>query len=570
MPPPEVLPLNWVRLYSDEKGQAPNDAQHLIAFAKNRGGSLSYREARASLTTTPRLPSPGGISEGGSPRNGALRWSESRASLGEGWTLTTSASIQRLTESASRTSIPDDGEDDTLAGYFLGAYLSGEPCAMEEFEPGSVDEVEVLFHSRSGVAIWQHPLDFRCDGEQTMCLFHYTDAATFARLTNPRSRFQQVRELLADGKGIRACRSAPHANPPPASTPSAAFCIAILCDRAVVRNSRQPQAYVEKWRGALRVQLRTDRASAMVLVTCGELPRVLRARLAAATAEDLPSAQVVLAAQLDVLGELAEAEALYRSALESREASFGAMSPETLAVVEALADVLHARGRLKEAEEMFRRAHEARYEEGAAILGGYADVLRARGRLEELEQLHRQSFESAEARLGARHARVLARARALAKVLGERGKFDEAEALLRRVLEGGSQGGLDSPDECHAALACVLEAQGKLHEAESVRRSALALCEEASAGRPAGPAGASHEASAAESLGVVLGAQGKLDEAEAVHRRALAGFEKALGSRHPRSADSRAALAGVLHARGRAVEADRILRVSGSSAALSA
>lgn len=568
--------MNWVRLYSDEKGQAPGDAQHLIAFAKNRGGSLSYREARASLTT-PRMPVDA-ISEGGSPRNvmlngsvsrGMLNGSESRASFGEGWTLTTSASIQRLAESASRTSILEDSEDDMLASYFLGMYLSGELCTIEDYEPGSVDEVEVLMHVQSDVAVWQHALDFRCGGEQPMCLFHYTDGATFARLANPRSRFQQVRALLADGKGIRAGRFAPHADPPPAAIPSAAFCVAILCDRAVVRNSRQPQAHVETWRGAFRVQLKTDRASATVLVTCGELPQVLRARLAAAKVAEIPSAQIVLAAQLDALGELAEAEALYRSALESREASFGASSPETLAVVDALADVLRARGRLKEAEGLFQRVHEARHED-AADVEGYAEVLRARGRLEELEQLHRQSLESAEARLSESHPRVLKQARGLARVLAERGKLDEAEMLFRRIVEGGSQGWPDSPDESHAALARVLEAQGKLEEAESMRRAVLASCEEASAGRPAGPAGATREASAAESLGAVLGARGNLDEAEALHGRALSGFVKALGPKHPRSADSRAALASILQARGRSSEADRILGVNGSSAAASA
>ena len=55
-------------------------------------------------------------------------------------------------------------------------------------------------------------------------------------------------------------------------------------------------------------------------------------------------------------GRYAEAEKLYRRALELREGNFGAAHPEVAVVVNNLATLYHAEGRTAEAEPLFRRA----------------------------------------------------------------------------------------------------------------------------------------------------------------------------------------------------------------------
>ena len=57
-------------------------------------------------------------------------------------------------------------------------------------------------------------------------------------------------------------------------------------------------------------------------------------------------------------GKLAEAEPLYRRALEGREQQLGAKHPHTLTSVNNLVSLLHAQGKLTKAEALFRRALE--------------------------------------------------------------------------------------------------------------------------------------------------------------------------------------------------------------------
>uniref|UniRef100_A0A7S4SP96 Uncharacterized protein n=1 Tax=Alexandrium monilatum TaxID=311494 RepID=A0A7S4SP96_9DINO len=40
---------SWAQRYAEEKGAPPADVQQLLSFAKNRGGALTYREARQAF-----------------------------------------------------------------------------------------------------------------------------------------------------------------------------------------------------------------------------------------------------------------------------------------------------------------------------------------------------------------------------------------------------------------------------------------------------------------------------------------------------------------------------------------
>ncbi|CAE6922552.1 unnamed protein product [Symbiodinium natans] len=63
---------------------------------------------------------------------------------------------------------------------------------------------------------------------------------------------------------------------------------------------------------------------------------------------------------LKARGELAEAEPLYREALEKSRANLGREHPNTLGFINNLAALLEARGQLAAAEPLYREVLEAR------------------------------------------------------------------------------------------------------------------------------------------------------------------------------------------------------------------
>ena len=65
-----------------------------------------------------------------------------------------------------------------------------------------------------------------------------------------------------------------------------------------------------------------------------------------------------LAVCLRAMGQLKDAEALYRRALEAHERTLSAEHPSTLATVNNLAECRRAMGQLKDAEVLYRRASE--------------------------------------------------------------------------------------------------------------------------------------------------------------------------------------------------------------------
>ena len=68
-------------------------------------------------------------------------------------------------------------------------------------------------------------------------------------------------------------------------------------------------------------------------------------------------------------GKLAEAEPLFRRALEGFEQQLGAQHPDTLISVNNLAQLLKAQGKLAEAEPLFRRYAGSREMAAARCLG---------------------------------------------------------------------------------------------------------------------------------------------------------------------------------------------------------
>ena len=111
------------------------------------------------------------------------------------------------------------------------------------------------------------------------------------------------------------------------------------------------------------------------------------------------------AQRLQGQGKLAEAEPLFRRALEGRERLLGAQHLDTLICVGRLASLLHAQGELAEAEALYRR-----------------------------------TLEGCEQQLGKEHPDTLESAKHMAALLEAQGKLKltEAERLaVRREGKGG-------------------------------------------------------------------------------------------------------------------------------------
>ncbi|KAJ1639406.1 hypothetical protein T492DRAFT_1117215 [Pavlovales sp. CCMP2436] len=132
----------------------------------------------------------------------------------------------------------------------------------------------------------------------------------------------------------------------------------------------------------------------------------------------------------------------------------------------------------------------------------------------------------------------------LGRLLQAQGKLGEAEPLLRRALEGREeQLGESHPDTLASVnnLAVLLKAQGKLAEAEPLYRRALEGHEK--------QFGASHlnTLNSVNNLAALLQAQDKLDESEPLLRRALEGCKDQLGASHPRALKGREKQLGASH-----------------------
>jgi tetratricopeptide (TPR) repeat protein len=250
----------------------------------------------------------------------------------------------------------------------------------------------------------------------------------------------------------------------------------------------------------------------------------------------------------------AEAEPLYRRALEMGRAKLAPNSPELATRLSNLADFLRNVNRTREAEPMIREAlaiYEASYGPdhptvavGLNVLGV---VLQSEDRLVEAEPLFRRALAISEKSLGPDHPKVAIRLHNLAHVLNATNRLAEAEPLMRRglaILEKSL--GSDHPQVATGLnnLATLLVATDRLIEAEPLMRRALAIDETSY--------GADHPDVAIDlnNLAQLLWDTNRLAEAEPLMRRALSILETSLGPDHPTTVTGRNNLAALEAARG--------------------
>ena len=175
------------------------------------------------------------------------------------------------------------------------------------------------------------------------------------------------------------------------------------------------------------------------------------------------------------------------------------------------------------------------------------------GHLVEGEEVARACVELTDRLFGIQDSKALRAASRLGSILQAQGKLSEAEPLYQRALAGREETlGPNHPDTLASVnnLAVLLKAQGKLSEAEPLYQRALAGREET--------LGPNHPQTltSVNNLAGLLQAQGKLSEAEPLYQRALTGCEETLGPNHPQTLASVDNLAVLLKAQGKLSEAE--------------
>jgi tetratricopeptide (TPR) repeat protein len=194
-----------------------------------------------------------------------------------------------------------------------------------------------------------------------------------------------------------------------------------------------------------------------------------------------------LALTYQSLARFAEAEPLYRRAIEIDERALGEVHPDVASEYNNLAILLQDQGKYAEAEPLFRRAVEI----GEKTLGkdhpdvarGYSNLallLANEGKYAEAEPLYRRAIEIDERALGKVHPDVATEYNNLAELLRVQGKYVEADPLYQQAIEIDERAlGKDHPDVARGYnnLALLLEAQSKYAEAEPLFRRAIEIDE---------------------------------------------------------------------------------------------
>ncbi len=157
-------------------------------------------------------------------------------------------------------------------------------------------------------------------------------------------------------------------------------------------------------------------------------------------------------------------------------------------------------------------------------------VLRYQGKYEAAEEMNRRALEGREKVLGVEHPDTLTSVSNLASVLRDQGKYEAAEEMNRRALEGREKVlGVEHPDTLTSVdnLASVLRYQGKYEAAEEMNRRALEGYEKV--------LGVEHPdtLTSVYSLAYLFHHQQRYNDASVLYLRASAGFPKTLGPDHP-------------------------------------
>ena len=255
------------------------------------------------------------------------------------------------------------------------------------------------------------------------------------------------------------------------------------------------------------------------------------------------------------------AESVARRVVAGYEKLLGSENVETLHSLGNLATLLKhnsnkmdeaetiARLVLKTSERVLKQDHQTILESLSAL----GVLLFERGKLEEAEALLRRAVEAYNKQPSLILFSIVA-LETLASLLNRRKEYEESEALLHYVWETKeSFFGMNHPDTLKALnnLGSVFMCSGKYEQAETLFRRALELSEEA--------LGTNNNSTTTESLGnlaTALQKNGKFEEAEDKLRRLLEVAERKHGQEHSITMFLLGKLADVLRKNGKLKESE--------------
>ena len=181
------------------------------------------------------------------------------------------------------------------------------------------------------------------------------------------------------------------------------------------------------------------------------------------------------------LGDLKQAETLYRDAIRRKEKAYGLHSAQTAPVQSNLGALLQREGRLDEAEPLLRSAVDTRLAKWGPdhYLVGYSRVslgmlLHEKGDLTGAEDEYRQALAIYDKALPANHQYRAALLAQYARLLVDRGRPADALAMSEQSLKisGESASGTFNA-QAHAIHAYALEHLGKSQDATRELQEAL-------------------------------------------------------------------------------------------------
>ncbi len=241
--------------------------------------------------------------------------------------------------------------------------------------------------------------------------------------------------------------------------------------------------------------------------------------------------------QLYDAGRYAEAEPLYKRALEINEQKLGKDHLSVALSLNNLAELYYTTGRYAEAEPLYKRALEI-YEEAhgkdhpsvATILNNLAGLYYTTGRYAEAEPLYKRALDIKEQKLGKDHLSVALSLNNLAELYRTTGRYAEAEPLLKRALEIKEQKlGKDHPLVATSLnnLALLYRTTGRCAETEPLLKRVLEIDEKSR--------GKDHPdvATSLNNLAALYYDTRRYAEAEPLYKRALEINEQKLGKDHP-------------------------------------
>ena len=280
--------------------------------------------------------------------------------------------------------------------------------------------------------------------------------------------------------------------------------------------------------------------------------------------QDVAASLVNLSGVLDWQGKPLDAEEAARAALKIQKRLLRPDHPDIADSHNTLATVLAHKGDLFEAIASLRQAvaiaTKAYGEESpkvATLLDNLGSALREHQELQEAERAHRRSLEILRKVAGDDDLDTISALRNLASVLRYEEKLEDAEALQREALTNYHKLQLQNHPDVAVALndlAGILQAEGNLPEAETN------LCESIEISKVVFGKDSHHVGESLSNLGALLYQLGRIAEAELRLREALPILEARLPEESPDVLICRNNLAAILQRRGKAAEAEPLAR----------